>query len=326
MWQAIIPAIASIAGAGISAASSIAGTRERNEAQKRESELAYRREQANIRMQNSYNSASAQMARLQAAGLNPNLMYENSQEAAAGTQTDIAHYQPAEVQNAFVPMGNAGQQMIESMVGLVDMVNKTKETQSRILLNASTADFNAANAEFTRSQNNRLLSLLSWDVKNAQRQYELSGAEIDKLKQQKKNLEADYDLICAKTGLTEEQAKNLDANTRYMLARLPYAAEFAQLEVAEKRKVIEKLAVEMAYMDESLKIQNFNKWVNLGDVIARNVVQAAGVAGRFLGKGASLQELYGADPWSMMKGKGAFTQGFDLNDSANPFGQFLAGD
>lgn len=326
MWEFIIPAIASVAGAGISAASSLAGTKQRNEAQKREQELAYRREQASMREMNSYNSASAQMARLQSAGLNPNLMYQNGQQAAAGQQSDIARYQPADIDNAVEPLGNSGAQMIQSIVGLTDMVNKTKETQSRILLNASTAEFNLENAKYTKSQNDRLLALLSWDLANAEAQFKNLDADTQNKLQLAKNLAADYDLIVAKTGLTKNEAANLDANTRYILARLPYANEFAKMEVAEKRAVIQKIAVEMSYMTESLEIQQFNKWVNMGDVIARNVIGAAGVAARYLGKGASLQDLYGADPWSMMKGKGAFTQGFNLNDSNNPFGNFLPGD
>lgn len=326
-------AIASVVGAGISAAGSLLGTHQRNEAQKRESELAYQRERAAIKEQNAYNSSSAQMARLQAAGLNPNMMYETSQEAAAGTQTDVAHYQPAELDNAFEPMGNAGQQMIQNLVGLKDMENKTALANSQILLNASTKDFQVSQSKKVDAECKRLLELLKWDVSNAEADFKLKTQELSNSVKEGQKLAEDIKLLSQKFQIGEEELKQMDAQTRFILARLPYANEFAALEVGQKRAEIQKIAAEIAYMQAQeeigrgqLKVAEFNKWVGLGDVIARNVINAAGVTAKFLGKGASLNELFGADPWSMMQGKGAFTKGFDLNDSANPFGQFLSGD
>lgn len=319
-------ALAAIIGAGVSAAGSILATQQRNEAQKRENELAYQREQARIKEQNAYNSASAQVARLQAAGLNPNMMYENSQEAAAGTQSEVARYQPSDMQNSFEPMGNAGEQIISQLVGLKDIENKTALAESQILVNASTANLNTENAKLSSSQSKRILDLLGWEISEKESLIGKLDSETMQNIENTKRIAEDTKLISEKIGLTINEASKLNAETRYILARLPYASEFAKLEVDEKRAVIGKIAQELVYMDESLRIQNFNKWVNMADVIARNVIQGASVTAKFHGKGASLNDLFGSDPWSMMNGKGAFTKGFNLNDSSNPFGQFLAGD
>lgn len=223
-------------------------------------------------------------------------------------------------------MGNAGQQIISQLVGLKDMENKTALAESQILVNASTANLNTENAKLSSSQSKRILDLLGWEISEKASLVGKLDSETEKNIEDTKRIAEDIKLISAKIGVSESEAAKLSADTKYILARLPYAAEFAKLEVEEKRAVIGKIAQELVYMDESLRIQNFNKWVNMGDVIARNVIQGASVAAKYLGKGASLNELYGSDPWSMMKGKGAFTKGFDLNDSSNPFGKFLAGD
>lgn len=318
--------LSSIAGAAISAGASMYGVKKHNEAQRRESELAYQRERQSIAEQNAYNSTSAQMARLSAAGLNPNMIYDNGQQAAAGTQEDIPRYQPAEMDNAFEPAANAGASIIQSMIGLKDIANKTAMNVSQIALNASTENFQSAQSRQADATAKRMLDLLGWEISEKDANIKFTSQQIDNLKAERERILADTALIAKKSNLTDKEIDNLDATTKLILFKLPYAEEFAKMEVAEKRAVISKIAREVTYMDESISIQNFNKWVNLGDVIARNVVNAAGVASRFLGKGASIEQVFGQDPWSMMNGKGAFTKGFNLNDSENPFGQFLAGD
>jgi len=92
---------AAIIGAGVSAAGqganalatsgmnrkTIAYNKEMYERQKADS-------LANWELQNSYNSPQAQMARLQAAGLNPNLVYGNGATATSGSAPDTPNAQP----------------------------------------------------------------------------------------------------------------------------------------------------------------------------------------------------------------------------------------
>lgn len=152
--------IGSIAGAGLSLLTSVIGNHQRNEAQKAESELAYKRQLEAIREQNAYNSASAQMARLQAAGLNPNLMYDNGQQAAAGMQDNIAEYQPAEISRSFGELPPIGSELISSMIGLQEMKNHTAATEADIALK-SVQGLNEVSKAGLNDANTKLI-LQSW--------------------------------------------------------------------------------------------------------------------------------------------------------------------
>lgn len=85
----LIVAGGQVAGAGINAAA----TGSQNRRSREWSERMYRQQYSdNIefwRMQNEYNSPQAQMQRLQAAGLNPNLVYGGSSAGAAGQAGSI---------------------------------------------------------------------------------------------------------------------------------------------------------------------------------------------------------------------------------------------
>lgn len=83
-----IPAV--VAGAGISALGSIVGNIFGNSGAKRRQDRANRQNIEFWRMQNEYNHPSAQMARLRAAGLNPNMIYGTSPTSAVGNSDGIA--------------------------------------------------------------------------------------------------------------------------------------------------------------------------------------------------------------------------------------------
>lgn len=71
--------------------------RKQNKFNKQEAELAYQREIDMWNLQNAYNDPSAQMARLRAAGLNPNMVYGQSSGGAAGQSSSSSpSYSPAQ--------------------------------------------------------------------------------------------------------------------------------------------------------------------------------------------------------------------------------------
>ena len=89
-----------IAGA-VSLASNIAGNAAQgsmNEATRRWNEAMYGRQRqdalADWNMQNEYNSPASQMSRFKAAGLNPNLIYGQTNEAPAVRSTDVKSWTP----------------------------------------------------------------------------------------------------------------------------------------------------------------------------------------------------------------------------------------
>jgi|SaaInlStandDraft_1057018.scaffolds.fasta_scaffold10803_2 hypothetical protein len=95
-------------------------------------------------MQNAYNDPSAQMARLKEAGLNPNLIYGQSSGSAAGNAGAIAASKAAPY-NIANPVPSAVQSM---------MAGPQKEQMRTQSLN------NLANAAYSKSQKNRIDSLL----------------------------------------------------------------------------------------------------------------------------------------------------------------------
>lgn len=316
MWQAIIPAIASVASAAISAGASAAAINKRNEAQKREQEMAYRRERQSIREMNSFNSTSAQMARLQAAGLNPNLMYQNGQQAAAGEQSEIPHYQPADIESTMTPMGSAGQQMINSLVSLQDMKNKTMLAESEAMVNSSTAGVNWSSVRLNDAQSNEIYSLLGL---------------------RKQEIEARVNQINSETKLNEstaseimERVKNywwqraemrasiskMTAEEYCMRALLPSQIELNKMTSDEKAAAILKSYEEMRYIGayyyldvdklefEKYKVENqneqnhFDRRAQYWDMGLRTGVQILGLATSIVTKGGAMSNLFSGNVWN----------------------------
>ena len=98
--------------------------RETNEANRRLSELAYRQNLEQWNRENAYNSPAATMARFQAAGLNPNLAYNQSNNAASSPTMSYAPMKAAKldapkidlagVLNSLQVLGGAFDQIMES--------------------------------------------------------------------------------------------------------------------------------------------------------------------------------------------------------------------
>lgn len=82
-----------------------------------------------VAKQNAYNSPKEQMARLRAAGLNPNLVYGSS--ANVGNQTTIPKYERAEITN---PLSNLGSELPESILKHQNIKTQQIQNQRDILL------------------------------------------------------------------------------------------------------------------------------------------------------------------------------------------------
>lgn len=325
-----------IAGAA-NVAVGLGGTAMRNEAQKRESELAFRRQQEAIREQNAYNSASAQMARLQAAGLNPNLMYDNGQQAAAGVQENIPEYQPAELDNAAPAVGQLGSDLINSVIGLKDLQNKTLATEADIFLKSTMADLNVSDMRLTEAQTREINTLLGWRV-------DKMDAEIKEINQRVKESEANINLIEQKAKESIQiikeseqrvskmikEGEKIDAETYCMLALLTHKINFleasaedraaAALEAYERMKYIgsyftlesDRFDFEMkSFYDsldwdkesfhDSLKQGYWNMGLHTGVQLISTVAQ---VASPWLGAGSTVGRLFGKSPVAGMYGTG----------------------
>lgn len=116
-----LPLVPLIAAAG-SLLGPVVGQGMANRANRRESELAYQRELKMFHLSNAYNSPAEQMKRLQAAGLNPNLVYGSGGQTTGNTvQPGTPRYQPARIQSAVPDFGGAAstyQNVASSMLDL----------------------------------------------------------------------------------------------------------------------------------------------------------------------------------------------------------------
>lgn len=92
---AIIAGAAGALSAGGSAVAQGKMNRRARDFAREQSNLQWERNKEAWNMQNAYNDPSAQMARLKAAGLNPNLIYGSSSGGAAGTADSIGASQPS---------------------------------------------------------------------------------------------------------------------------------------------------------------------------------------------------------------------------------------
>ncbi len=99
-------------------------------------------------MQNAYNHPSQQMARLKAAGLNPNLVYGGSPGGTAGTASPIgsAKASPQEFQNPIMQ----GFDAVKSNVQSNNTIAQTNLTELQSALAVDKLDISGATKEFAK--------------------------------------------------------------------------------------------------------------------------------------------------------------------------------
>lgn len=106
--------------------------------------------------QNEYNSPSAQMSRLAAAGLNPNLVYGSA--APAGISG-----------NASAPSGvaNPGNYNTADIIGGMMQLQQIKQSDANIESLEAKAELDRANAEYTKTQNARYNEVIDQNIRES---------------------------------------------------------------------------------------------------------------------------------------------------------------
>lgn len=125
VWQALAPYV-------ISAVGSIGGAIATNRANKKLAQYSHNKNVEMWKMQNEYNSPANQMARFQAAGLNPNMIYD---KGTAGNAQTMPQYQ------ALPSSGEVFGQSIAGLQGLanIELTRRKAETEA---ISAEQASFN----------------------------------------------------------------------------------------------------------------------------------------------------------------------------------------
>lgn len=243
MDQATINATA----ASIDSASSYMAQSNLNKKTREYNDQVYARQRADAlsdwNMQNSYNSPASQMQRYRDAGLNPNLIYGQSNEAGVVRSTDSKSWQPQ------APRMNAASagldryyqtQMAEAQLSNMHRQNDNLLAQNRLInAQAQLAEAGVPNLEsqinLRASQKGKLDTLLPYQAESADWQIRSQMKNLDIVSQRH-----EYDLL--------QRSQNLQkgvieiANKRADLA-------LKNVRTALEQKLIDRTSAEMQIME-----------------------------------------------------------------------------
>lgn len=202
-------------------------------------------QQQGIDRMNKYNSPVEQMKRLQAAGLNPNLVYGNGVDgnqssAASPSMANRTSQLENPLQDAFTAY------MQEKTLEMEQIKNRNEAFESR------SRRLNLDARTMGQLLDNRLLSSTMKDkvAQAAQRTLNMM-AEEDNIRQRTNNLEIqannlveEGNLLAARTGLTNEQARTEIIRRKLVDKQL----EHEGVKIRFTEKAIEKIAAEIPFI------------------------------------------------------------------------------
>ena len=202
MWSAIVSAIASIAGGLFSYFGSRQNTKQSLGAQQRENQLTreYNRELAeqqnlwNIQQwhrENQYNSPGAQKERLEAAGLNPNLMYGGISNVASSSP-EMTSGAPAQSMDwsSLANRKTLGDALNESLnTQMMQVQIDSVKAQTRKTL--ADAGLSEVSLEYAAAKEQLGLDLTEQQFKNAQQEWEEIATKINNNREQLNGIRLD---------------------------------------------------------------------------------------------------------------------------------------
>lgn len=202
-------------GAGIGMIGSAISQRQNYKYTKKLMELQFQQNLDLWNKQNEYNTPTAQMQRLQAAGLNPNLVYGSSVagNSSNNTSTSLGSVSPVDYTDSMFK----GVSAVTNMK-LARSTVRRQETQNQ--LDLALAANKALDTEYLRqtlnsrvSYQNELtkFSLQQWPLILAQQKniITIQGKDIDLKMQEYYNAQQEGKLIAEKTRLTKQQANEV---------------------------------------------------------------------------------------------------------------------
>lgn len=202
-------------GAGIGMLGSAISQRQNYKYSKKLMELQYQQNLDLWNKQNEYNSPTAQMRRLQAAGLNPNLVYGSSVSgnSSNNTSTSLGSVSPVDysdsmfkgvsaVTNMKLARSTVRRQETQNQLDLALAANKALDTQYLRETLGSRVSYQNGLTKFSLEQ----WPLILQQQKNV---ITIQGKDIDLKVQEYYNAQEEGKLIAEKTRLTSKQADEL---------------------------------------------------------------------------------------------------------------------
>lgn len=217
-------------------------------------ELAEYQNQMNIEQwnrENEYNKPVNQMARLEEAGINPNLAYSSG--GVSNTSASSPHLtagSPADIQSSMSSFGSGAMQGLQLYLGLLNAQKINQENQGlaiqndfkKVLLDRALSEYNLDfNTDFGGT---------SYALGKRSREFQKTDTAIESAKKNIEFMDSRLNLISKQTGLTSEQLNLLHQyGSRISEAQLKHFADQHNLDV----KKVEKASVELKYFDQNLK-------------------------------------------------------------------------
>lgn len=294
----------------------IAKDKEENERTREFTKEMYQRQvddaRENWRMQNEYNSPTAQMERLKAAGLNPNLIYGSGSGAASGNASSLAGqgtyhnvtpYQRP--QNVFAGLASIAEgfamaaniKKTQAEVGNIE--SHTALTQQQTLSEMIRRDgMNYANAK-TREEAAIWKNKLEMDLKLYGRQINKLGAEIGLISSKTTTNDIFNSRYASRLDLQERGMLLSNRNSASDLLTKAFQRQYImqQIEESVSRTLlndstrlnihpaqVKSIAGDIALKSATLKGKDFENWAN--DYLKKN-----GIDPRKLGGGSLAQKL-----------------------------------
>ena len=174
-----------------------------------EAEKAYQRNLEMWNKQNAYNSPSAQMARLQAAGLNPNLAYGSLSAGDAGNAPaynppSVAQPSDALFSNPYEGVERAGTSLTNSSLAMAQIAQTQANTKNVDLQNYKLA---VENSTLLPAQIQDMLNEFAFNKSMRPQSLALASMQLKQADQNLKNAQKQFDIL-------EKQLEGMDYETR----------------------------------------------------------------------------------------------------------------
>lgn len=215
--------------------------------------------------ENQYNSPAAQMSRLKAAGLNPNLVYASGNAVNPAGSIESSQYHP--LQNDIASSGSAvANTLIDSYYRERELENEESNIMSLVAYRAFLNDFTESK---TKGQN------LSNEKTETEREYWSENAYFDFMtrRQAFKNARQEYEKMKAETALTwsnnaytRQGIKNLKKQYDLNNAQIQSLQEGMRKMQTEEWQILfnaglEKMRYDLSVKEKSALIEKYNQEV-----------------------------------------------------------------
>lgn len=259
--------------------------------------------------ENAYNSPSQQMQRFKDAGLNPNLIYGQSNTSAqlSGSLTAGQGYSPQDFSSSFdhgiadravsqgdnmiKSAGQLGQSLMQMPMYAAQVDNVKAQTENIRAQTSKTSqetDLLKSDNKFRDAINQGTVNLQNAQLNGINSNIAKNDAEIGKMRQETVNLQSANNNLIAEYDKIRSTVANLDADTAYKRIRavldsqeteanLRKLAASTRLDMANTKSIVSKLTYELAGLKEQaanihVSTENLKK-LGIGYDIENNTMQ-----------------------------------------------------